>query len=185
MRGVDRRLAVRLVVCPLSQLGAALASRPSHLLSLLSPEAEEPQCPGVSPLHRLVLRFNDITQPMDGLTPPDRRSVQALIEFGRSWPGQAPLLIHCWAGISRSTAAAYVIACEQGGDGQERRQALALRRASPQASPNALMVAIADEILGRSGNMIRAISDMGRGAEASEGALFDLEIVQRTDTDGR
>lgn len=172
---------MRLVVCPLSQLGDALALRPSHALSLLSPETEAPPRPAVPPPHRLVLRFNDITQPMDGLTPPDRHSIQALIDFGRSWPGQAPLLIHCWAGISRSTAAAYIIACEHGDGGQERNQALALRRAAPQASPNALMVAIADEILGRSGHMIRAISEIGRGAEASEGALFSLKIARRTE----
>lgn len=176
---------MRLVVCPLSQVGDAWALRPSHVLSLLSPDAKAPPRPGVPAPHRLALRFNDITQPMDGLTPPDRDSIQALIDFGRSWPGQAPLLIHCWAGISRSTAAAYIIVCEHGARGQERNQALALRRASPQASPNALMVAIADEILGRSGHMIRAISEIGRGAEASEGQLFSLEVAQRAEISKR
>ena len=167
---------MRLVVCPLSQVGAALALAPSHVLSLLSPETQAPPCPGVAPSCRLVLRFHDITQPSEGLVPPDRDSIRALIDFGRAWRGEAPLLIHCWAGISRSTAAAYIVACERGERGQERSLALALRRASPQASPNALMVALADEVLGRSGTMIRAIPEIGRGAEASEGAMFDLEI---------
>lgn len=168
---------MRLFVCPRSQFGDALALRPSHVLSLLSPEMDAPPCLTVPPPDRLVLRFNDIVRPMDGLVPPDRSIVQALIDFGRSWPRQAPLLIHCWAGISRSTAAAYIIACEHAAMGQERIRAQALRRASPQASPNALMVAIADEIMGRSGNMIRAIGEIGRGAEASDGALFSLEAA--------
>lgn len=87
-----------LLVCPLSQVEAALALRPSHMLSLISPDAPLPPAPGIAPSRRLVLRFNDIAAPMPGLVPPDREIIKAIIGFARGWNRDAPLLIHCWAG---------------------------------------------------------------------------------------
>lgn len=79
------------------------------------------------------------------------------------------MLIHCFAGISRSTAAAYILACHFGAPGQEDSIANTLRRASPAATPNNLMVALADDLLNRDGRMIAAIRSIGRGADAFEG----------------
>jgi predicted protein tyrosine phosphatase len=167
---------LKLIVCPLAHLDVALASQPSHVLSVISPDAEIPSCPGVAASRRLVLRFNDIIGPTEGLTEASRNDIEKLITFARSWHGQAPFLTHCWAGISRSTAAAYIIACAHGGDGEEQNLAYALRRASPQATPNPLMIALADDILGRSGRMVQAIASIGRGCEAGQGDIFTLDL---------
>ena len=48
----------------------------------------------------------------------------------------------------------------------EEEIALACRQRSPEATPNARLVAIADEILGRAGRMVRAIERIGRGVDA-------------------
>jgi predicted protein tyrosine phosphatase len=165
-----------LIVCPMSRIYAALAMRPARVLSLLSPGTPAPACPGVPATRRLLLQFHDIAGPMDGLIAPDHATIQAVINFGRTCRADQPLLVHCWAGISRSTAAAYVIACALDGSGNEGDRAMALRQASPQATPNRLMVALADEILGRSGRMVRAIEAIGRGVEAAEGSLFRLDV---------
>lgn len=90
-------------------------------------------------------------------------------------PG-SPLVFHCWAGISRSTAAAYIAACALAPERDEANLALALRQASPSATPNARFVALADDILGRRGRMVDAIRGIGRGAEAMEGTPFMLQL---------
>jgi predicted protein tyrosine phosphatase len=171
-------LPMVLIVSPLSQVAAVLRARkPSHVLTLLAPEAEHPVCGDAS---HLVLRFNDISAAMNGLIAPSAEMVRKILDFGVAWsavtPPRAPLLIHCFAGISRSTAAAYILACAFSGPGREGALAINLRKASPTATPNSLMIALADEMLGREGRMIRAIQIIDRGAFAAEGVPFDLRF---------
>ncbi len=168
---------MRLIICPLAQLDAALALAPSHVLTLLAPGAEIPSCPTIALAGRLVLRFNDINGPAEGLTHASRKDIETLIAFAQSWRGPAPFVAHCWAGISRSTAAAYIIACLHHAPGNEQDLALRLRHAAPQATPNPWMIALADDILGRSGRMTQAITSIGRGREAGLGELFALEVA--------
>ncbi len=59
----------------------------------------------------------------------------------------------------------------------EAEIAAALRAASPSATPNPRLVAIADGLLGRSGRMVAAIAAIGRGAEAFEGVPFTLALA--------
>lgn len=164
-----------LIVCPLSQVPAVLAGRkPSHVLTLLGPEGDDPVC---GDAQHLILRFNDITAPLEGYVPPTGATVRAILNFGATWRDAAttaPLLVHCFAGISRSTAAAYILACEFAGPGREETLARQLRAASPTATPNSLMIALADEMLGREGRMVTAIQALGRGAFTAEGVPFDL-----------
>ena len=86
------------------------------------------------------------------------------------------MLIHCFAGVSRSTAAAYIAACALKPKRDEFAIARALRAASPTASPNTRLVALADDKLGRRGRMSEAIADIGRGDDCFEGAPFTLEL---------
>ncbi len=157
------------VACPASRLAEAIERhQPSHVASLISPDAEAPDIPGVA---RLVLRFNDIAEPREGLVAPDAAVIERLLAFADA-AGEGTLLIHCFAGVSRSPAAAYLLACRRAAPGEEGRLAHALRAASPEATPNPLMVALADEALGRGGAMTAAIAAIGRGREAFEGALL-------------
>ncbi len=165
---------MRLIVCPLAQIDAGLAAGPSHVLSLISPTATAPT--GCENAEHLLLRFNDINAPAPGLIAPSYENVERIIAFARGWSGAAPMMMHCWAGISRSTAAAYIAACYYGAVGAERDLALDLRRAAPEATPNPLMVALADRSLRREGRMVQAIGEIGRGAEAGVGTLFHLAV---------
>jgi predicted protein tyrosine phosphatase len=85
-------------------------------------------------------------------------------------------VVNCYAGISRSTASAYIIAAALAPSRDEAELANTLRRLSPSATPNPRLVALADRILGRDGRMISAIAAIGRGAEAFEGTPFALPI---------
>jgi predicted protein tyrosine phosphatase len=85
--------------------------------------------------------------------------------------------MHCYAGISRSTAGAYVAACLLNPQREEHAIAQELRRASPTATPNPRIVALADRALGRDGRMSAAIDRIGRGVMAYEGDPFRLDVA--------
>jgi predicted protein tyrosine phosphatase len=168
---------MRLLVGPLQDVPALCAAHaPSHLVSWLSPPAKPPAlAEGFAPERRLFLCSHDIVAPAEGLQAPSAEDVDRLLGFARSWDGLRPLLVHCWAGVSRSTAAAFSIACALS-TAPEGELAWALRTASPGATPNPRIVALADARLGRNGRMSAAIAEIGRGAEVSLGAPFELQL---------
>ena len=153
------------MVGPISAV-ESLAGQADHVLSLISPDAEAPVVAGP----RTLLRFNDIAEPREGLVAPSAAMIETILGLGPT----PTLLIHCFAGVSRSTAAAYILACAHGGD--ERALAAQLRALCPEATPNALMVALADTILRRDGAMRRAIAGIGRGVDAFEGTVIDWRL---------
>ena len=155
----------------LSDVAASLG--PFDLLTLLSPSAEARDWSGFLQMRHLRLAFHDITEPKPELIAPDAGVLQAILDFGRDGVAERPLVIHCWAGISRSSAAAYVIACDRN-PGFEVDIADELRRRSPVVTPNKLMVRLADDLLSREGKMVDAIARIGRGADAFEGAPYRL-----------
>ena len=131
---------------------------------------------GVPPANHLWLRLHDITEPMDGYITPQSEHVERLVEFVRSWDQSAPMVVHCYAGISRSTASAFTTVCALNPHRDENNIAQALRRASPTATPNIRIVSLADRLLGRDGRMAAAIETIGRGEIAVEGNPFRLEL---------
>jgi predicted protein tyrosine phosphatase len=162
-------------VAPLSLVEATVThARVSHLVTLINGETPIDTPPGIGPDRHLRLAMNDICEPQPGLVLPCESHVSELIKFARDWDRQAPLLIHCWAGISRSTAAAFISLCALNPEGAELELARRLRHASPTAYPNRLLVALADEVLSRDGRMIAAIEDIGRGRVAEEAEVFAL-----------
>lgn len=160
-----------LIVSPLHEVSAVLAAwRPSHLVTLGSPGGPAAEIDHPGPYLRLA--FHDIAAPRPGLTTAATEHVERLLTFARDWDGGQPMLIHCWAGVSRSPAAAYIVACDRALPGDEARLAAGLRAAAPFATPNPLLIALADRVLGRGGAMIAAISAIGRGAEVGLGSSF-------------
>lgn len=166
-----------IVVSPLARLeDAARQHGPRDMVTLINAgtPVARPDCIDVE--RHLFLGFNDISEPQPGLTPPCEEHVVQLVAFARNWDRAAPLLIHCFAGISRSTAAAYIAALALETDQDEVELARELRRRAPSATPNTRLISIADTLLGRSGRMVEAIAGIGRGAEAFEGTPFVLPI---------
>jgi predicted protein tyrosine phosphatase len=164
-----------LIVSPLRRVAEVIAQRsPTHLITLLGPEEMIPTPPGIRPERHLRLGVHDIAMPEAGLTAPDAETVEQILDFGRGWSGETPMLVHCFAGISRSTATAFVIACERNPAADELEIALKIRRASPSAFPNRRIVALADDILDRRGRMLEAVEAMGGNNFVPEGEPFEL-----------
>jgi predicted protein tyrosine phosphatase len=167
-----------IIVCPLSHVPqVAAARRPSHLITLLGPDFEVDTPHPVEANRHLRIAVNDIADPQPGLIHPCADHLETILSFGEGWDGRDPLLVHCWAGVSRSTAAAFVIACARNPGVPELSIAQAMRRASPTAYPNRLMIALADELLGRSGRMIAAREAMGASYDDLMGSPFELPAV--------
>ena len=172
-----------LVVSSLSRLAETARTHGAReMVTLLSPQNEVVPPPGIRPGRHLFLDMNDISTETAGLRVPDDSHIAQLIDFAKEWDRSAPLLIHCWMGISRSTAAAYIIANALRPDANPMQIALELRHRSPTATPNARMVMLADQLLERNGDMVRAISRIGRGADAYEGTPFVLPLDFQTDS---
>lgn len=151
-----------IIVCGLAEVPNVIAARrPSHLVTLLDPDSLIPTPEGLSPERHLRIGVNDICEPTEGLILPTEEVVRQLLAFGATWDEAAPMIVHCWAGISRSTASAFVLACERNPEADERAIALSMRQAARHASPNRRIVALADDLLGRRGRMVDAIDAMG------------------------
>ena len=166
-----------LIVCSLSDMpGVVRRRQASHLVTLIDPGTPVERPLGVPESRHLRLDVDDINAPMEGYMAPDMESVVRLLEFSRTWDASAPMVVHCFAGISRSTASAFAIACDRNPDIAEARIALALRQAASHAFPNRRIVALADEVLGRRGRMVDAIEAIGGNNFVPSGVPFDLPV---------
>ena len=149
-----------------------------RMISILGPETPHRRFDGVSHSDHLQMTFNDVAAATDGMMSPGASDVETLLHFVRRWDKASPLLVHCWAGVSRSTAAAYIAQCALNPRADAFKLAQDLRDISPSATPNRMMVAFADELLGRDGRMVEGIAKIGRGADAFEGGPFKWELDQ-------
>jgi predicted protein tyrosine phosphatase len=147
-----------------------------HVVSLIGDEASLVRPARVPVENHLWLRLHDISTPLDGYIMAGEEQVAELIRFVKRWDRSAPLVVHCYMGISRSTASAYASVCALNPDRSETDIAQSLRAASPTATPNIRIVSLADKLLGRQGRMIAAIETIGRGIMAEEAAPFRLEL---------
>ena len=164
-------------VCALSKVEVTVAAAGAErLISLLAAGTAMTRPAAIRQEHHLFLSLHDIAEPRDGMTPPGEAHVQSLLDFAGQWDRVRPLVINCYAGISRSTASAYIIAAALSPKRDEVELAGTLRWLSPSATPNIRLVTLADAMLGRDGRMVEAVRSIGRGADAFEGVPFALPI---------
>lgn len=167
-----------LYVCSLAKMpGLVEKVGARHLVSVINSDMEvhRPDC--ISEENHLFLGMNDIIVSMPGFERGSQQQVSKLIAFFRNWDRKHPLVLHCWAGVSRSTASAYIASCALNPDMDEDQIAQDLRAASPSATPNQWLVALADDMLNRDGRMVAAIEHIGRGANCYEGDVFAMPHI--------
>jgi predicted protein tyrosine phosphatase len=164
-------------VCSLARLHETVAdTKASHVVTLLK-DTHLVQRPRMIAADRhLILGMDDICEPLEGYVCPAEEHVTNLLDFVRGWNRAAPLVVHCYAGISRSTAGAFITACALNPHRNEATIAWSLRRASAIAAPNRRLVALADDLLGRKGRMVAAVEAIGAGSVSPEGIPFRLNL---------
>lgn len=148
----------------------AAKEKPDRVISLLSPGSDFPSFDAYRDDRHHRIEVHDILEAAPDRPAPGDAHVESLISFLDAWNTDDHLLIHCWAGMSRSTASAYIAACMHNPDADEALIADTLANASPTAFPNTRIVAIADEMLGRSGRMEKAAKKI----RADEGRLTEI-----------
>ena len=117
-------------------------------------DADDPLPEGYENAERKVrLRIADVVTE-EGATEEDVQQIIQLAEQLRSETGT--LLIHCEAGISRSTATALIMYACWLGQGREDEAMLRVIAQRPFAIPNRRMVALADTFLALDGRLLRA-----------------------------
>lgn len=164
-------------VCSLAALPETVRSTgASHVLTVMA-NVEQVQRPAsVLAANHLKISMDDITEQMDGFVAPCEAHVEKVLTFVRDWDRNAPMVVHCYAGISRSTASAFAAACMLNPQKDEATIARAIRASSAIAQPNRLIVGLADRLLGRGGRMLRALDEMGPGSMMAEGRPFRIDL---------
>ena len=168
----------RLHVCSLARIHETVAQTGARsLMTLISPGTPVARPVAIEPHRHLTISISDIVEPLPGQVLPDGVHLDDLLDFVHAWDRAEPMVIHCYAGVSRSTAAAFIAACALNPARDEFALARAIRAASPTATPNARLVALADLRLERGGRMTAAIAEIGRGEECFEGIPFALDVA--------
>ena len=159
-----------LTICGLGELDGHSAAGVSHILSILDPDWPEPEAfRAFDPHLRTTLYFHDAIEPGPAIILPQKADVEAILAFGREVGDDLRhLLIHCHAGVSRSTAAMTMILAQAFPDQSEDAIVQRLVGIRPQAWPNSRMIGFADELLGREGRLTAAV-----------GALYARRLAAR------
>ena len=164
-------------VCSLPALPETVkATGASHILTVMAKVDQVQRPASVLEINHLRVQVDDITEHMDGFVVPCETHIEQILNFVRNWDRSAPMVVHCFAGISRSTASAFAAACMLNPHRDEIAIARQIRAASPIAQPNRLIVSLADKALGRDGRMLRALDEMGPGSMIVEGRPFRVDL---------
>ena len=164
-------------VCSLARLHDTVSETGAkHVVTLMKDITMVRRPQSIVETNHLLLDMDDITAVMDGYVHPSEAHVEKLIEFVTAWDRATPIVVHCYAGISRSTAGAFITACALNPKRDELTIARAIRSFSPTAQPNSRLVSLADVILGRKGRMVDAVRAIGPGLASYEGHPFRLDL---------
>lgn len=162
-----------ITVCGIEELAGHCDTRASHVLSILDPDTPVPEAFGQFGEHRkLELRFDDIIDEVAGLRAPQVADVERILAFGRDLqrePAEARhLLVHCHAGISRSTAAMVLILAQALPDMPADAVVALVHGIREKAWPNLRLIEIGDGMLQRGGALVAAVV-----------ALYRLQMERR------
>jgi predicted protein tyrosine phosphatase len=179
MRAVDALTPFQLTICGIDELPGHCAGDVTHVLSILDPGWPEPEPLSVFDINRrLRLRFHDVIEAQPGWIPPGRWDVELLLAFSRDLGRSEPthLLIHCHAGVSRSTAAATLVLAQMRPEDPAEEALREVVRLRPRAWPNLRVLELGDEILGRRGEIVEAARAHYRAAIEREPWLAEAMI---------
>ncbi len=156
-----------ITVCGIEELDGHCSTRASHVLSILDPDYPVPEAFGTYGEHaKLELRFHDIIEPTAGQIAPQPEHVDAMLRFGRDLQNERPvaahLLVHCHAGISRSTASMALILAQAMPEQPAETILRTVHALREKAWPNLRLIEIGDARLGRRGTLVAATHALHR-----------------------
>ncbi len=151
-----------LSICGLEELEQHVGLPVTHALSILDPDYPDPPLfGGFQGLTRTVLRFHDAIEGLPGQILPQRAHVEEILSFGAGLKAAAEgagahLLVHCHAGISRSTAAMTTLLAQLSPERSADDILQHVVDIRAKAWPNLRMIESADDLLNRKGTLVAA-----------------------------
>jgi len=163
---------MKITICGISELGQHCEAGVTHVLSILDPHWPDPEAFADFPPHRReALRFNDVIAPAPEIVAPGEEHVAHLLAFGRDVEvagDLAHLLIHCHAGISRSTAAAALLLAQEDPSRPAAEIFDEIARLRPRAWPNLALLELGEAALARHGELTAAVAGQYRKVIAAD-----------------
>lgn len=169
-------LPFQVSVCGVGELPNFAEAAVSHVIGILDPGTERPAAyRELGARHHAEFRFYDIVTPEPTRTLPTPDDVRGLIRACEQVLEASPehVLVHCWAGVSRSTATAAILMALRN-PGREEDVFFALGEIRPRSWPNSLIIQHADDMLGRRGALVSAMRAHHVRAAKAHADLCDL-----------
>jgi predicted protein tyrosine phosphatase len=162
-----------ITVCGLEELAGHADRQVSHVLSILDPEQPEPEAFGAYGEHaRLELKFHDIIEDTPGFQAPQQEHVSKILAFGRDLLSDPEnlrhLLVHCHAGISRSTASMTLLLAQAQPNLPASDVLAQVLHIRDKAWPNIRILEMGEKELGREGEFTSAV-----------GAIYRYQLERR------
>ena len=152
-------LTHKVTVCGIPELPQHASTGVSHVLSII--DSHEPRPAALDDYFEIdheLIRFDDVVAEYPGYEACTPAHIEKVLAFGERVHAnpQGHVLVHCHAGISRSTAAAAILMAQHA-PGQEEAAFLKLLGMRKHGWPNTRMVEFADTLLKRDGAMLRGL----------------------------
>ena len=145
-------LALDHAICGLDELPAQGERGVSHVISILDPDHPLPAAIAAYGDHaRLDLRFHDVIEETAEQVAPGTDDIRRILTFGRGLPAaeRIRLLVHCHAGISRSTAAMALVLAQAHPEQPAADLLQHILSKREKAWPNLRMLELGDRLLAR------------------------------------
>jgi predicted protein tyrosine phosphatase len=152
-------MKIDLTICGVRELPEQKGKRWTHVISIwdkdfLFDHACRERVEAVAPRAKLLFSFFADTIVPNHPNAPRHEDVKRILDFSQKIPAKAKVLVHCHAGISRSTAIAFAILCQHFPPGMEMENLLHIQSLRDLVFPNQLIIQYADKILKRNGAML-------------------------------
>jgi len=152
-------MKINLTICGVHELPEQEGKRWTHVISIwdktsLYDAACRKQVKTIAPRAKLLFSFFEDTSDPGYPDAPRFQDVKRILDFTKKFPLKAKVLVHCRAGVSRSTATAYAILCQHTTPGLEMENLLHIETLRDLVMPNRLIIQHADKILKRNGAML-------------------------------
>ena len=152
-------MKINMTICGVDELADQEGKRWTHVISIwdkvfLYDTACREKVKALAPRAKLLFSFFEDTSNPSYRDAPRLQDVQRILDFTSQLPARAKVLVHCRAGISRSTATAYAILCQHTKPGKEMDNLLHVQSLRDLVMPNRLIVELADKALNRNGAML-------------------------------
>lgn len=166
----------KVTICGIPELGEHCSAGVSHVLSIIDThEPRPPMLDSFGAVDHELIRFDDIVAEYPGFEACTQQHIERVLQFGERAHKKSDghVLVHCHAGISRSTAAAAILMA-QFAPGEEEAAFLKLLQLRKHGWPNTRMVEFADQLLKRDGALIRGLDAYRRALLKEKPHLSDV-----------